>query len=567
MAPADGLFCGLGVLEDLNPDLWTQRRVDLSEGMSACPLAPLNPARVTAIFGEVGVQISRLWCIEHGLDNPLSIAAGRELSPGHHAPIIEGAERERPAGEKGRQGVGRKLGLRRMQTKVDGVARPIGAFSRLVCEVDQDKLIPGLCICKGDAAGKARLFVGDDANRMARGEVFVLETKQGRKAFAREGKDLKAQNTAPFLRRCPPSWPRSTRSLRSLFRRRGPPRRNLAMRVFNIMLAKDRGGVESMAVHYHEALAAQGYQVTSFGHPKGVLAEAAPRAEFRPLIARFDYDPLAAVRLKGWLTRRTPALVLTHGGRAGGVSLIAAGGRRTVQVMHNQFFKSYTRHMRAGICVSRSVMDAARTAYPDLPLYETTNFTHLEPRPVKSAPEGTPVIGALGRLHEQKGFDVLLRALARVKANGSAFTARIAGEGPERAALEALRTSLGLDQEVSFVGWVSPVTDFLEGLDLFAMPSHYEPFGLSLAEALAAGVPAVASAIEGPLEILAGGRFGRIFPNRDDAALASALQGAMSDWPGALAQARAAQAHALSTYGFDAGQVRLAASIAKILAL
>lgn len=337
------------------------------------------------------------------------------------------------------------------------------------------------------------------------------------------------------------------------------------MRVFNIMLARDRGGVESMAARYHEALAAEGYEVTSFGHPDGVLAEEAPAASFQPLVARFDYDPTSALQLGLWVNRLKPALVLTHGGRAGGLSLLASGGRRTVQVMHNQFFKSYTRGVRAGLCVSRSVLDAARAAYPELPLYETTNFTHLEPRPVKTPPKGPPVIGALGRLHEQKSFDLLLHALARLKADGIGFTVRIAGAGPERGALEDLRASLGLEAEVSFVGWVSPVTDFLAGLDLFVMPSHYEPFGLSLAEALAAGVPAVAAGIEGPEEILGGGRFGRLFSNRDAGALAAALRAAMADWPETLRMAEEARTHALSTYSFDVGRRRLGSALGEIL--
>lgn len=338
------------------------------------------------------------------------------------------------------------------------------------------------------------------------------------------------------------------------------------MRVFNIMLARARGGVEAMAVRYHQALAAEGYQVISFGHPKGMLADEAPEGDFRPLIARFDHDPIAALGLQRQLRRFEPALILTHGGRAAGLSLLAGAGSRTVQVMHNQFFKSYTRRVRAGLCVSRSVIEAARTAYPGLPLYETTNFTHLEPRAVKPPPSGLPVIGALGRLHEQKAFDVLLRALARLKAEGMAFRARIAGEGPERAALERLRRTLELEDEVEFVGWVSPVADFLAGLDLFVMSSHYEPFGLSLAEALSAGVPAVAAGIEGPEEILGGGRFGRLFANRDDAALAAALRAAMADWPATLAMAEAAKAHALQTYGFDAGRRRLAGALRSILA-
>jgi glycosyltransferase involved in cell wall biosynthesis len=337
------------------------------------------------------------------------------------------------------------------------------------------------------------------------------------------------------------------------------------MRVFNMMLARARGGVESMAVRYHEALAADGHEVLSFGHPKGALAEEVPASVFRPMTARFDYDPLSVVQLRRALARFGPALVLTHGGRAAGLSFAAAGGARTVQVMHNQFFKGYTRGARAGLCVSRSVLEAAHAAYPALPLYETTNFTHLEARPVKAAPAGVPVIGALGRLHEQKAFQVLLRALARLKAEGVAFRALIAGDGPEQSALEALRASLGLESEVRFVGWVSPVADFLAGLDLYVMSSHYEPFGLSLAEALAAGAPAIAAGIEGPAEILGHGRYGRMFANRDDAALAAAIRAAMDDWPATLGMAEAAQAHALETYGFAAGCRRLSAALTSIV--
>lgn len=336
------------------------------------------------------------------------------------------------------------------------------------------------------------------------------------------------------------------------------------MKVFNIMLARARGGVESMAVRYHEAMAAEGHAVTSFGHPEGVLPEEVPASAFQPLVARFDYDPLSALRLGERIRRLKPDLILTHGGRASGLCRLAGAGGRTVAVMHNQFFKTYTRHMRAGFCVSRSVLDAARAAYPALPLYEVTNFAHLEPRPVKAAPAGPPVIGALGRLHEQKAFHLLLEALAALKAKGMCFSARIAGEGPERGALERLRGSLGLDREVSFTGWISPVADFLADLDLYVMSSHYEPFGLSLAEALAAGVPAVATDIEGPREILGRGRFGRLFPNRDAGALADAMAGAMADWPATLATAEAARTHALETYGFVAGRARLGRALAAV---
>jgi glycosyltransferase involved in cell wall biosynthesis len=336
------------------------------------------------------------------------------------------------------------------------------------------------------------------------------------------------------------------------------------MRIINIMLASVRGGVETMALRYHQAMRAAGVEVLSLGHSKGVFAEAVAAGEmaageFVAADALINHDPVAAWRLRALNARFRPDIVLTHGNRPTGIALLPLVGTagKTVQVVHNFRHKPQVDRLRAAVAVSRSVSDNLRAARPGLVVFEVLNFAPLDVRPVKPAPAGTPVIGTLSRLHRNKGIDVMLRAFARLRAQGVAARPRIAGDGPDRTALTALAGELGLGSAVEFPGWVSPAADYLATLDLFAVPSRVEPFGLVVAESMAAGVPVIASRIDGPREILNGGELGRLVPPEDDAALAEAIGLAIGDWEGTLRRAAAAQAHAVDHFSLAAGEKRL----------
>ncbi len=331
------------------------------------------------------------------------------------------------------------------------------------------------------------------------------------------------------------------------------------VRVLNIMLAKVKGGVETMALLYHRALEARGFEVLSVGHPDGVLAAGLPAEVFRPLNARVNHDPLALLKLDGYLRAFRPDIVLTHGNRAAGLALFPGmrSADRTVVVLHNAFFKRHLLRARAAFCVSQSIAQATEQALPDVPLTVLPNFAELEVFPPRPAWRDPPVIGALGRLHDQKGFDILVRAATILRDRGVAFHLRIGGEGEDRPKLEGLIRDFDLAAQVELAGWVSPPGPFLADLDLFVVPSRYEPFGLVVIEAMAAGVPILASALEGPQEVLAGGRFGRLVASEDPEALAQALIEAMKQPQALLAVAHLAQAEVVDTYGFEAGADRL----------
>jgi len=339
------------------------------------------------------------------------------------------------------------------------------------------------------------------------------------------------------------------------------------MRILNIMLAQVRGGVETMSLRYHQALKTAGIPVLSLGHPQGVLGANLPANEFRPVRALFNHDPFAASRIAASVRDFQPDLILTHGNRATGICLMPFVGTaaRTVQVIHNFRHKGQSGRVRAAICVSGPVRDSVRRAHPDLPVYELANFGPLPERPVKPAPEGAVMLGTLGRLHVNKGIDIMLRALAVLRAQGRDVRLRIGGDGPMMGDLRNLAQAMGVQDHAEFAGWIGDVSAFLHGLDLFVLPSRVEPFGLVVAESMAAGVPIVATDIDGPKEILLDGVLGGLSAPEDPEALAAAIAAAVSDWPGTLKKAHAAQAYARTHFSLEAGRERLISTLREIL--
>jgi glycosyltransferase involved in cell wall biosynthesis len=143
---------------------------------------------------------------------------------------------------------------------------------------------------------------------------------------------------------------------------------------------------------------------------------------------------------------------------------------------------------------------------------------------------GGPVLVATGRLTRQKGFDLLLRALAGC--TGAVLNARlvIVGEGPERESLAALAGSLGLSDRVHLAGFVADPAAWYAHGDLFVLPSRWEGFGHVIVEAMACGLPVVAfDCPYGPADILGGGEGGLLVPSGDVEALAAAIDRLLGD--------------------------------------
>ena len=150
------------------------------------------------------------------------------------------------------------------------------------------------------------------------------------------------------------------------------------------------------------------------------------------------------------------------------------------------------------------------------------------------------IFGYIGQIIPRKGLDVLLRALSRLPVE-IPWQAAIVGEGPARGELESLAEQLGVRDRVSFFGYRENRLQFLRGFDCFVLPSSLEGIPRCLMEAMAAGVPVIASDIPGCTDLVEHRANGLLFAKQDDESLAQALKmivsepGARSEW---AAQAR-----------------------------
>jgi glycosyltransferase involved in cell wall biosynthesis len=154
-------------------------------------------------------------------------------------------------------------------------------------------------------------------------------------------------------------------------------------------------------------------------------------------------------------------------------------------------------------------------------------------------PAGAPVLLAMGRLHGNKDFPTLLRAIARLP---ESVHLALAGEGPERTALETLARDLAIAPRVAFLGWRQDIGALLAACTMLVVPSRIEPLGNVVLEGFSAARPVVATAADGPRELIEPGRNGIVVPIGDHAALAGAIMDLLDNSERAAAIARAGRA-------------------------
>lgn len=169
----------------------------------------------------------------------------------------------------------------------------------------------------------------------------------------------------------------------------------------------------------------------------------------------------------------------------------------------------------------------SRTRIQVIPPAITPARVPAAPRP--SQWQGRPVIGRVCRLQPEKGVDVFLHAAALVRQRIRNAHFVVIGDGPLRAALEALVNELQLRDHVELLGFRSDARALIGALDVLAVTSRSDGTPLVVFEALSAGVPVVASAVGGILDQIRDGREGLLVPPGDPDALACALVRAVSD--------------------------------------
>jgi glycosyltransferase involved in cell wall biosynthesis len=272
-------------------------------------------------------------------------------------------------------------------------------------------------------------------------------------------------------------------------------------------------------------------------------------------------DLAAAHRLSGLIAKAAPSLVHAHGYRAAWIASLAnRQGRPLIVTLHNLFPRSPGRLASAAvrrivrqssgvIGISRATLDSValslappRVGRPAGDLPALPYRWRVIPNGIQP-PEGLPArvdartrlgLGAdepvlllVGRLMANKGVDVALRALAGWPHPRPRLM--IAGDGPDRAMLEELSQSLAVQSRVSFVGWEKELRPLLAAADLMLAPSRAEGQSLVILEAMAAGLPVVASAVGGIVESIRDGETGVLVPPEDPSALAEAVMALLVD--------------------------------------
>lgn len=150
-----------------------------------------------------------------------------------------------------------------------------------------------------------------------------------------------------------------------------------------------------------------------------------------------------------------------------------------------------------------------RTVANGIPATDIVERTHRSTEAVR--------VAAIGRLTDQKGFDLLLKAVAELVRLGRSVEVVIAGEGPDLAKLERLARGL----PVQFAGFIDDTAALLAGIDILCLPSRWEGLPFVLLEAMMSGLPCVATAVGDVPEAL--GHAGVVVPSDDVAALVEAL--------------------------------------------
>jgi sugar transferase (PEP-CTERM/EpsH1 system associated) len=138
-------------------------------------------------------------------------------------------------------------------------------------------------------------------------------------------------------------------------------------------------------------------------------------------------------------------------------------------------------------------------------------------------PVDVPLVGAVGRLHRQKGFADLLTAIAQVQEHIPTVRLLLVGDGELRDDLEIQAQLSGLSNVVTFTGTRSDVPEILAGLDMFVLPSLWEGMPNVILEAMSASLPVVATAVGGTPEVVVDGVTGLLVPPRDPDTLAQAI--------------------------------------------
>ena len=329
------------------------------------------------------------------------------------------------------------------------------------------------------------------------------------------------------------------------------PEPNLASaspRILQVMAGAEHGGAEAYFVRLCIALAEAGIPQRVVTRPHAARRAALEAAGLTVIEARFGgrLDRRTRGRIAAEAADFKPDIVMSYMSRASRFVPPSGGGRDYVTIgrLGGYYDLKYFRRLDHLVCNTRDLVAyVVDKGWPSARAHYLPNFVHDRPaepadRAAHDTPEGAPLIFALGRFHPNKAFDELLEALRELPDH----YLWLAGEGYERPALEALADRRDIARRVRFLGWLEDPGPCYAAADVFVLPSRHEPLGNVMLEAWMHARPVVATASQGPRELVGEGDSALLVPVDDPSALAVAIGQVTADPERAASLARAGRA-------------------------
>lgn len=330
------------------------------------------------------------------------------------------------------------------------------------------------------------------------------------------------------------------------------------MKILQVCSARELGGGEKHLADLANALARRGHDVFAALSPASPLVSeltAVPAHNRLELPMRNALSVRGALKLARFARENRIDIIHAHVARDYPLAALAAsrsGGIPLVLTRHVLFplkkiHRLTLRRVARVIAVSRAVADSlrAQAIFEDRKLVVIHNGVDVEKfrrklleRPSAETASGEKQerlrVGTIGHLAPIKGHEDFIRAAAIVCAKRDDVDFNIAGEdksrtGEHRRRLEKLIEELGVGQRVRLEGWVDDVAQLLSTFDLFVSSARAEPFGLAIVEAMAAGVPVIATSSEGAREIIEADTTGCLIPSSDTGTMANAISALLDD--------------------------------------
>jgi glycosyltransferase involved in cell wall biosynthesis len=365
----------------------------------------------------------------------------------------------------------------------------------------------------------------------------------------------------------------------------------LSSRSLRILVACDwfaphtGGGAERVAFEVSRRLAAAGHRITilatvslespAFDLPPGLdLVRVRAHDLARLLHAQVSVAPALFAATPRTIAAVQPDVVWGHSLQFQTTPVVAAAARRArlpfvvtahigdlravpgpiglaARVHEATIGHAILRLSTRALAVSEAVAAHLQTVEPRLPVDVVPNGVDLSRFiPADPAPHDGLRVGFLGRLVRNKGPAVAVRAVAEAVRSGVDASLSVVGEGPQRASLEQLAANAGVHDRVHFEGYRPDPETWLLGIDVLVRPSITEGMPLAILEAMAAGVPVIASDVPGNASLVRDGESGILVPIGDHAALARALQRVSQD-PASRARMRYAGLRIAGRHSWD----------------